>query len=112
MIGLTPTERATMRSDAAGLLDQTATVRRRDAGGTWETVAEALPCLVEAGVGQPPERASDAGFAIDANVTLTTAHDADVRRGDRAVVDGRAIEIVFAVPRPVAVARFLGRMEP
>lgn len=112
MIGLTDHDLAFIRGEAQRMLTHRGDVRRRATpDAAWETVAYDLPCLLQMTTRREDDRRSDAAAAVDANCMLLAEVDADLQRLDRVSVDGRTIELRYADPRPVALSRWLGRVE-
>lgn len=112
MIGLTDHDLALIRSEAQRMLTDDGVVRRRPTrDAEWVTVNEQLPCLLQMTTRREDDRRSDVAADVDANCMLLAELDADLRRLDRVSVDGRVIELRFSDPRPVAVARWLGRVD-
>lgn len=110
MIGLTDTDLAGIRGEAALMLTQECTVRRRT-NGVWTTVAECVPCLLQRRQGREELRGSDPAVQIDADVVLLTRVGVDIRVLDRVRVEGRILEVRYQAPRPVAHSRWLGKLD-
>lgn len=112
MIGLTTPNLTAMRADAGWMLTHVGTVRRRPSpGAAYETVTDALACLLQLSTGREDDRLSDVAAEVDANCLLLAHVGSNLARLDHVTVDGRVIELRYADPRPVAVARWLGRVE-